>query len=150
MELCTSFRALKIFTYYFPFLLFFVLIAEYQNLKCHLGVRVYGLGYKETIIPDSIIPCPSDWLCANLHLSIKADNISLPFNLYQYLFGSELFILETQHCVPTMDCADICRIVGLDQPSGMLKCEHLCCSDELCNADWGKNSEWDSIMLYPS
>ena len=125
----------------FPFLFF--LIAEYKNLKCHLGVSFSGLGQKNTIVPQSIIPCPSDWLCAYMHLdvSINAKSVSLPFNLNQYLFGNEPFILESQHCVPPMNCSDICRIAGLDQPSNVLKCEHYCCSDDLCNADWGKNSE---------
>ena len=140
--------------YYFLFLSFFILIAEYKNLKCHLGARVSGLGFKNTIIPQSVIPCPSDWLCANLHLNIKANNISLPFNLNQYLnqylFRIEPFILESQHCVPPMNCSDICKIVGLVLPSEVLKCEHHCCSDDLCNENRGKDSEQDSTIFCAS
>ena len=133
MESCKCFKVFMIFA------IFFVLIAEYENLICHVGARFSGLGFKDTIIPQSTIPCPSDWLCANLHININTE--SLPFNLNQFLPGNGPVIFESQHCVPPMNCSDICRIAGLDQLSDVLKCEHHCCSEHLCNADWGKNSK---------
>ena len=137
--------------YCFLFVFFLVLIAEYNSRKCHLGVSFSGLGYKNTIIPQSIVPCPSDWLCANMYLKIKADSVSLPFNislpfnlnqyLNQYLFRNEPFTLESQHCVPPMNCSDMCRIADLGQLSEVLECEHHCCSHDLCNAEWTKGGE---------
>ena len=141
MESSKYFRVLIISTVSIPLFiyLFFVLFTEYKNLKCNLGARFSVLGYKKTIIPQSVIPCPSDWFCANLHLNIKTE--SLPFNLNQFLPGNGPVIFESQHCVPPMNCSDICRIAGLDQLSEVLECEHHCCSHDLCNAEWRKGGE---------
>ena len=122
-----------------PYVCFAFLIAEHQNLKCLIGARVSGLGQTNTIIPQFIIPCPSNWRCANLHLYMKTE--SLPFNLNLLFPGKEHFIFESQHCVPPMNCSDICRIAGSVLSSEVLKCEHRCCSDDLCNADWRFASE---------